>query len=116
MQGTRAPVVDTAAVAGTYLLWTAFDGLSETSGRVAFYCMSGLLVAYLAWRLRVSLGWRWVPMMVFAWFVGGQQFVCGLLYEHNGKSICDAGSGFPWVLLTCAALALICSYYASRIK
>lgn len=78
--------------------------------------MQGLLIAYLAWRLRVLAGWQWIPAMLFAWFVGGQQFVCGLLYEHSGKSICDAGSGFPWVLLTCAALALICSYYASRIK
>lgn len=114
MLGKRAPVVDVLAIAAPFLLWPAFDGLSPTAGRVAFYSMSGLLVAYLGWRLRSVAGWQWIPVMLFSWFVGGQQFVCGLLFEHNGKHICDAGTGIPWVLITGAALAVIAAYYASR--
>lgn len=108
------PAVDLCAIATPYLLWPAFNDISPTSGRVAFYCLSGLLVAYLAWRLRVLAGWQWIPVMLFACVVGGQQAVCGLLFEAKGSHICDSGTGFPWVLITVCILCLIAVYYTRK--
>lgn len=108
------PELDLLAIAVPYLLWPAFQHISPTSGRVAFYCMGGLLVIYSGWRIRRLAGWQWVPVMWFAAFVGSQQAVCGLLFEAKGQHICDSGTGFPWILLTVTALALFAAYYARK--
>ncbi len=110
----KRPEWDLAAVAMTYLGWKAFDGISATSGRVAFYSMGGLLLIYLTWRIKSLFGWKYAPVFWFAAFVGSQQFACGLLYEHNGKAICDAGSDFPWTLITSFCALLVAIYYSRK--
>jgi hypothetical protein len=110
----KNPAVDLLAIATPYLLWPAFDDISPTSGRVSFYVLQGLFICYIGWRLKVFAGWRWIPVMVYGFFVGGQQAICGLLFEHSGKHVCDAGTGFPWILLTVTALAIFAAYYARR--
>lgn len=108
------PVVDLFAIATPYLLWPAFNDISPTSGRISWYVMCGVLLGYLGWRIRVFAGWRWIPVMLFAWFIGAQQAVCGLLFEHTGSHQCDRGTGFPWVLVTALVLCVFGIYYATR--